>query len=268
MTLRRFSTNNRAIAAALVAGLIGFCAPSIGWPQTVSYTYDALGRITNASYPDGTCLAYAYDAAGNRTQYSSATVTGVVAPAESVSLYQDSASTFDPRIGNLTCGALTVTAVGTPAHGTASIVSGGTGITYTPNAGYLGSDSFTYQVTSGGVASPNGTITISVIAPTLPPTALNGKSRFTGRAPVQPIIVTDVTSLVSSPYGYAPTISAVTQGSLGTVTFGGNLITYTYNRQVTTETLTADSYTYTVSDGHGHTATASIALKISVSSGL
>jgi hypothetical protein len=41
---------------------------------------------------------------------------------------------------------LVVDSVGTPAHGTASIVSGGGSITYTPNANWNGTDSFTYTV--------------------------------------------------------------------------------------------------------------------------
>ncbi len=33
----------------------------------VTYTYDALGRISGAIYDTGVCIAYAYDANGNRT---------------------------------------------------------------------------------------------------------------------------------------------------------------------------------------------------------
>lgn len=34
---------------------------------SVSYTYDPLGRVTTALYDNGRCVAYAYDANGNRT---------------------------------------------------------------------------------------------------------------------------------------------------------------------------------------------------------
>jgi YD repeat-containing protein len=34
---------------------------------TVTYTCDALGRVTKATYTNGTVIAYTYDAAGNRT---------------------------------------------------------------------------------------------------------------------------------------------------------------------------------------------------------
>jgi large repetitive protein len=35
---------------------------------TTTYTYDVLGRVTSATYANGTTLSYTYDAAGNRTQ--------------------------------------------------------------------------------------------------------------------------------------------------------------------------------------------------------
>jgi YD repeat-containing protein len=35
----------------------------------VSYTYDALNRLTRAAYEDGTVVEYRYDAAGNRTRH-------------------------------------------------------------------------------------------------------------------------------------------------------------------------------------------------------
>ena len=33
---------------------------------SVAYTYDALGRVTTASYDTGVCLIYSYDPNGNR----------------------------------------------------------------------------------------------------------------------------------------------------------------------------------------------------------
>jgi YD repeat-containing protein len=34
---------------------------------SVAYGYDALGRVTTASYDTGVCIVYKYDANGNRT---------------------------------------------------------------------------------------------------------------------------------------------------------------------------------------------------------
>jgi YD repeat-containing protein len=33
--------------------------------QTVNYTYDAAGRLTSVSYPNGTTITYTYDPAGD-----------------------------------------------------------------------------------------------------------------------------------------------------------------------------------------------------------
>jgi len=54
---------------ALLGGLV--LGPA-GWAQSVSYTYDALGRLTGAAYANSANasianVAYVYDAAGNRT---------------------------------------------------------------------------------------------------------------------------------------------------------------------------------------------------------
>jgi len=42
-------------------------APALAVNGSVIYTYDALGRVSTASYDTGVCIIYTYDAAGNRT---------------------------------------------------------------------------------------------------------------------------------------------------------------------------------------------------------
>ena len=54
--------------------------------------------------------------------------------------------------------------VGTPAHGTAVISGGGTTVTYTPSAGYIGSDSFSYTASDGHGGTASATVSITVIA--------------------------------------------------------------------------------------------------------
>lgn len=54
----------RATAAALL--LLSVLVPH-PTDASVSYTYDRVGRLTTAVYDNGICVAYAYDAAGNRT---------------------------------------------------------------------------------------------------------------------------------------------------------------------------------------------------------
>ena len=60
---------------------------------------------------------------------------------------------------------LQVTSVTMPSNGTAVIKSGSaTTITYTPNAGFHGSDSFTYVASDGNGRTDTGTVTVTVTA--------------------------------------------------------------------------------------------------------
>jgi YD repeat-containing protein len=54
-------------AAVLIAAIGIFqIAPAFPANGSVVYTYDALGRITTASYDTGVIIIYTYDATGNR----------------------------------------------------------------------------------------------------------------------------------------------------------------------------------------------------------
>ncbi len=58
------------IVTALASILIAGCATLTETQAangSVSYTYDALGRISTVSYDTGVMIIYAYDANGNRT---------------------------------------------------------------------------------------------------------------------------------------------------------------------------------------------------------
>lgn len=46
--------------------LLGVLMP-VRVDASASYVYDQLGRLTNALYDNGTCVAYQYDPNGNRT---------------------------------------------------------------------------------------------------------------------------------------------------------------------------------------------------------
>ena len=50
---------------ACVAAASAF-APAHAANGSVAYTYDALGRVTTASYDTGVCIIYSYDPNGNR----------------------------------------------------------------------------------------------------------------------------------------------------------------------------------------------------------
>lgn len=63
---------NASRRSALARLLLGGCAYAalgarVALAETVTYTYDALGRVIVASYSNGATVTYAYDPAGNRT---------------------------------------------------------------------------------------------------------------------------------------------------------------------------------------------------------
>ncbi|WP_443751054.1 RHS repeat domain-containing protein [Asticcacaulis solisilvae] len=53
------------LVAAIAGALGGLVSPAFATPTT--YKYDALGRVIEVDYPDGSIVYYSYDAAGNRT---------------------------------------------------------------------------------------------------------------------------------------------------------------------------------------------------------
>lgn len=57
----------KVTTAVGVVGLLGFGGAVEAANGSVTYTYDALGRVASASYDTGVIIIYAYDANGNRT---------------------------------------------------------------------------------------------------------------------------------------------------------------------------------------------------------
>jgi P-type conjugative transfer protein TrbJ len=129
-----------------------------------------------------------------------------------------------------------------PANGTVSL-SGST-VTYTPNPGYIGSDSFTFDVVGPGGTSAPATETVTVQAPP-PPVANSGSVTC---AYGQACTVT----LTSSGYTSGYTLSG--QGSLGSCSITGNVLTYTPNWG----TVGADSCTFTATGPGGTSNVATV----------
>jgi hypothetical protein len=65
----RFVRHTNPFLAIAVSALFLVCRAALA-QASVSYTYDQLGRVTTALYDNGLCVAYGYDANGNRTAQS------------------------------------------------------------------------------------------------------------------------------------------------------------------------------------------------------
>ncbi len=99
-----------------------------------------------------------------------------VATADTVTIGEDSVAemidpltndTIAPDVGE----SLRIVATSVASHGTVTIVVGGQRVSYTPDANYFGSDSFTYTITDGNGGTATATVTVNVLNVNDPPTA-------------------------------------------------------------------------------------------------
>ena len=146
---------------------------------------------------------------------------------------------------------LSVTAVTQGANGSVTFTA--TGVSYTPNANYFGGDSFTYTISDGNGGSDSATVNVTVANVNDAPDAIDDAVTVAEDSGANAITVLGNDS-------FAPdadetlAVTAVTQGTNGTVTFTGTGVSYTPNANY----FGGDSFTYTISDGNGGSDTATV----------
>lgn len=145
---------------------------------------------------------------------------------------------------------LTVTAVTQGANGSV-VVGGDNTVTYTPNANFNGTDSFTYTASDGTAASNTATVQITVNAVNDPPNAVVDFALTLRRRPVTiPVLAND-----RDPEGDSLSVTGATQGANGSVAVNADgTVTYTPRRNFRG----LDRFTYNISDGRGGTDTADV----------
>lgn len=122
----------------------------------------------NANYngPDSFTFKANDGTADSELATVSITVTAVndgpVAAAQSVAVSHNTATAITLAGSDVDGNALTYTVVMSPANG--SLTGTAPDLTYTPNSGYSGSDSFTFKVNDGTVDSAEATVALSVAA--------------------------------------------------------------------------------------------------------
>ncbi|WP_371108270.1 putative Ig domain-containing protein [Rhizobium sp. RCC_161_2] len=185
-------------AGALPAGLTLSSAGTLSGTPTAAGTFNFTVTATDSSTGTGPFTASrAYSLVVTAHPPIAGNVTATVAPN----------SSNNPITLNITGGAATSVAVGTPAsHGTAT--ASGTTITYTPTPGYSGSDSFTYTAANADGTSAPATVSVAVSALTisLGPSFLPAGTASTAYSQ------TITASGGTSPYSYAITAGALPAG--------------------------------------------------------
>ena len=153
---------------------------------------------------------------------------------------------------------LSITAVSAPAHGTATITGGG--ISYTPVAGYSGTDSFTYTISDGhgGTATATVAVTVNPAAdPNQAPIAVHDDGGVLKGYDID----FDVLANDSDPDGDPLTVIAVEHTGPGNAT-----ITINDDNTVHYQSIHGysgpDTFEYTISDGRGGTAKATVSVYV------
>lgn len=142
------------------------------------------------------------------------------------------------------------------AHG-GSIAKNDDGtLTYTPSAGYTGSDVFNYTISDPSGKTDSAAVTVDVAAAP-PPNAFDDTARVkSGKSVTISVLDND-----SDPMGFPMTIaSADSRGVRGgkVVVNQNGTITYTAPKKA----VKSDSFTYTITDPYGQTDTATVYVKI------
>ncbi len=144
-----------------------------------------------------------------------------------------------------------------PANGSVSIVNGQ--IVYTPDAGFVGVDTFTYQVTdpNGNLATTTVTVTINDV--NKPPTANDDAVSTMCSAITIAVLGND-----TDPDGDSLSVVSVDANSLmyGTVMQSGNQIIYTPSNTCGKGNTGVDNFSYTISDGNGNTDSANVEVTV------
>ena len=151
----------------------------------------------------------------------------------------------DPEDGTLSY------ATTNPTNGSVSLT--GAVVTYTPNDGYFGSDSFTYSVTDVDNAPATATVSVTVHrAPTAQDASVT--------TPANTALTYDLSPLAFDPDGDTLTwmVGVASHGMARLQFVTGGSVIYTPNAGY----LGMDSFTYTVADSHGATATGTITVAV------
>jgi len=269
-----------AVALAVGAGVedlagvfVDYSADGTTW-QTAASINGAVAGVTQTVALGGVSLRYlrlrragsGQVAIGDLRLYSSAAAgSPLIAEPDTIANNGATSVTFNPMANDRSFGGATfaISSVEDPPHGQA-INNAGATITYIPDVGYVGGDTFSYTIADGSndVASAQvfATVTASSAA-NQAPTAVNDSfsvpDRISATAPSPAAL--QVLANDFDPDHDILSISSVTTPSHGTATIsGGTAVTYA----PTVGYAGSDGFSYTISDGRGGSSTATVSLTV------
>jgi len=143
---------------------------------------------------------------------------------------------------------LLVEAFSKPSNG--SVLNTRTGLSYIPDDGFEGVDSFSYTVSDGNGGTDTATVTVAVAAVNEAPEAADD-NRITDEGIALTILVLENDI---DPDGDSLSIESIEQPERGSVTHDGTSLTYTPDPG----TNGVDAFTYVVADGNGGTDEATV----------
>ena len=138
---------------------------------------------------------------------------------------------------------ISIDTVSPASNGT--VVNNGDILTYIPNSGFIGTDTFTYTIVDNEGASDTATVTITVN--NIAPIAVDDSATTSGRSPV----IIFVLDNDNDPDGDVLTISEYSGPQMGSIYMMGDGLEYSAD----TEFVGTDSFTYTITDADGATST-------------
>jgi hypothetical protein len=223
------ATNGEAVLNA--DGTVTY-TPDAGFTgtETISYT------ITDGALTDTATITFTVSGPANipPTAFDDTGATDVGTPVTLTPLANDEDPDGDDAL-------LTISSITPAANGTAVLNGDGT-VTYTPNADFVGTDTFTYEVADPGGASDTGIVTVTVTDPNGPPVAVDDTVTTTVGTPV----TLDPAANDTDPEDDPLTVTDVGTPTNGTVVLDGDgNVTYTPDAGFAGD----DTITYTVSDG-------------------
>ncbi len=177
-----------------------------------------------------------------------------VANALSISVDQDTTLNGAVTGSDVDGQALTFAVVSGPSNGALTLNANGT-FSYQPTAGFAGNDSFTFTASDGATTSPPATVSITVNSTNARPVANADAITVVEDSGATTV---NVLGNDSDADGDTLSVAAVTQGSNGTVTLVGGVVSYTPNADFAG----ADTFSYTVADGNGGSAVGTVTVTV------